>query len=481
MTTILDKVKHVIVVMLENRSFDHMLGWLVNPNAMPAQERAKETLGKSPDHSHRGVMWQLLGHKPLHLPAPTGPITMDGFAASYDSVWRGHGSEVLRGFMPDQVPVLSALASGFAVCTRWFCSLPGQTWPNRNFAHAGTSDGDVNIVPRLYRNPTIFERIEAAGKAWRVYHEGPAEIWCFPALWSRESRNRYGDHADLLSEIRNDQLPEYAFVEPDHGLIFREAFESSDSQHPANNPPKSAGRDFLSGEWLLHYIYTALASRRGVFEKTLLVVTYDEHGGFADHVPPPSDAVAPDDEGKDFHFTLLGPRVPTLLVSPWIPSGLRLPNQPPTETIDFTFDHCAIPRTVRELFAPGSAPLSRREAVASMFLPALSLDAPRPDLPVTRPRELPVPRHPDRVMLGSAALAGPPRPLDDFQQSLVELAQLVDQALRTEAARPLALRADIIESVLASPPPPRVFTTEAERQLYLYDVTRRLQRQPFRP
>ncbi len=291
---------------------------------------------------------------------------------------------------------------------------------------------------------------------------------------------RFGDHADLFSEIRNDQLPEYAFVEPDHGLIFREALESSDSQHPANNPPSSAGRDFLSGEWLLHDIYTALASRGNVFQKTLLVVTYDEHGGFADHVPPPDDAVAPDDKGKDFHFTLLGPSVPTVLVSPWIPPGARLPSQPPTETTDFTFDHSAIPRTVRELFAPGSAPLSRREAVASVFLPALSLDVPRPDLPVTRPRELPVPRHADRVMLGSAALAGPPRPLDDFQQSLVELTQLVDQALRTETARPLAPQADIIESVLSAPPRPRVFTTEAERQLYLHDVTRRLQRQPFR-
>jgi len=465
MPTIHDKVKHVIVVMLENRSFNNMLGWLKNPDNMPRSEPASYSLPVDPDHSHEGVMWQLLGKKPTAWPAPTSPITMGGFAAEYEASG-GHGVDVLRGFKPEQVPVLSTLAQEFATCTRWFCSVPGQTWPNRNYAHAGTSDGEVNIKIRFYKNPTIFERIHAAGGSWRVYHQGPAQVWCFPALWLEPFHHRFADHADLVDDIRNDRLPNYAFVEPDHGVIFHDTQHSSNSQHPGNNVVD--GRDFRAGEMLLHTIYTTLLASPEVWRKTLLIVTYDEHGGFADHVPPPDNAVAPDDNGLNyFGFTLLGPRVPTVLVSPWIRRG--------ADDGQTTYDHSAIPRALRELFAPDSEPLSRREQHAALLLKRLALDEPRADVPTTQPLRVAPTLRAERVSAASTTLAAPPRPLDPFQQSLVELSQLVDNGLRTEAAATRLSRDRFVESVNAAPDAMYPFVTEADRQFYLQDVVRRFQ------
>lgn len=479
MPTIHDKVQHVIVVMLENRSFDNMLGWTFNPAEMPPGDEASPVLAVDPDHSHVGAMWQLLGGPEpptIPPPAPTSPLTMSGFATSYGRQG-GDGPLVLHGFHREQVPVLSQLASDFAVCTRWFSSLPGQTWPNRNFAHAATSDGEVDIVVRLYSNRTIFQQIEDAGGTWRVYHQGPAQIWCFPALWPRPFKNRFDDHEDLLNDIRNNELPQYAFVEPDHGLIFRDALDSSNSQHPANNTKDD--RDFLAGERLVLSIYDALTRNPAVFAKTLLVVTYDENGGFADHVPPPA-ATPPDGKGHQrFGFNLFGVRVPTVLVSPWIP----------VDTIDgTTYDHSSIPRSLRELFAPTARPLTARDASAPSFLGNLSLDAPRvlppPAAPLApfAPTALPSAALSARVLSHSSELAAPPRSLDDFQQSLVELSGMVDQGLRAERAAGRAATAGVATArpvaaaAAAAAPPVRAFVTEAERQLYLQDVTRRLQR-----
>jgi phospholipase C len=193
-------VDHVVVLMLENRSFDHLLGYLLHPDPAafdgllgagpftnpgwaagqaPASHGAKRVLPAGPDHSHDAVMEQLA--------LAAGKPTNQGFVRSYERKGRGlvpprfggllgplvnwvHGLSsggprvTGRGPLamacqpPEQVPVLARLAREFAVCTRWFCSVPGETWPNRNFAHAATSDGDTSIETRPYTNPTIFER-----------------------------------------------------------------------------------------------------------------------------------------------------------------------------------------------------------------------------------------------------------------------------------------------------------------------------------
>jgi phospholipase C len=199
-------------------------------------------------------------------------------------------------------------------------------------------------------------------------------------------------------------------------------------------------------------------------------VTWDEHGGFADHVAPPNDATPPGGSSNpDFAFTVLGPRVPAVLVSPWIPRGRR---------DGALYEHTAIPRALRELFAPAAPPLSAREAAGSRLLDNLALDAPRSDVPITRPAADLVPDESLHVMSMSAELAKPPRRLDEFQESLVELAELVDEAIRAEEAAPMVPHAAAVARTAAAAAvrPRRAFVTEAERQMYLHDVTRRLQR-----
>jgi phospholipase C len=436
-------IQSVIVLMLENRSFDHMLGFLKhpdpayhgltgnesNPAAAPSDppvvvtDTAKITLPVDPDHSHRAAMLQLTGSQTVTRPYQ---ITNNGFVASYelkgleDKKTRGFGPQIMRCQGEGNVPTLAALAKGFAVCTNWFCSVPGQTWPNRNFAHAGTSDGEVNIVKRRYTNRTIFEQLESAGRDWAVFHEGIPQVMCFPKVWFRLGRARFFDHDMLYWCIRNDHLPNYSFVEPSH------FWPGSSSQHPGNN--KCNGNDFTRGERLIAGIYSALKANPEVFAKTVFVITYDENGGFYDHVPPPfgnqyrDEKVSADDQ---FPFDLLGPRVPTVIVSPWIAKG----------AIDTTqYDHSSIPATVRSLFAPGAGPLSAtsRDRNANTFLGTLTLQQPRdaasmPQLAASDPAE-------------TATLYAIPRvehapeehELDEFQSSLVWLTTQVEAMLREE-------------------------------------------------
>lgn len=285
-----------------------------------------------------------------------------------------------------KVPALWKLAEEFAVCTNWHCSVPGATWPNRNFAHAGTSDGTVDIEVGLYEDDTIFERLEEAGHSWSIYRdsEGMAHVTVFGRLLDDDfldSWRTFDDfEQDVAAQARGEAaLATYSFIEPSHDG------PGSNSQHPGNNDfdravPPGQMTDFQRGEQLLIRVYETLRRHPDVFAKTVLVITYDEHGGLYDHAPPPTDAVPPrkvlDSQGRvpqsrvprwfrafvrqpdmPFDFKTLGPRVPTVIVSPRIPAA---PDPTP-------YDHAAIPATLRKLFAPSAAPLSDREAASKTF------------------------------------------------------------------------------------------------------------------
>jgi phospholipase C len=387
------KIQHLLVLMLENRSFDHMLGYLEYPpeagfegvrgreetmvNPLPAGGQgaipgpnAPFSLAVGPGHSHNDVLEQLQGTtdraRPYHL-------TNNGFALNYDRHNPGQGSLALQCFTPDKVPVLSTLAREFAVCDHWFCSVPGATWPNRNFVLSGTSDGEVNIQVRLYDNPTIFEQLSSGQRDWAVYYGGfPPQALAFPRPWSPFGLHwlqRYKPIDQLYRAIRHDHLPHYAFIEPD--MIGK----LTDSQHPG----MGGEMDFRAGEHLIWRLYTALRQNPDVFNKTLLVVTYDEHGGFFDHVPPPVDDRWAVDQvyeepatGYRFPFDLLGPRVPAVLISPWIDQL----------TIDTTvYDHSSVLATVGKLFDLDVAPLGKRVQAANTFEGILRRTSPRTDLP----------------------------------------------------------------------------------------------------
>jgi phospholipase C len=390
-----NRIKHIVVLMLENRSFDHMLAGTkfaspvkqatvndsnlgIDGKAVHVSFDAAAGIDAGPDHGHLGVMWQLTGTKPPKKPPffkKPYKITNSGFIASFDDEAakkkppvKNYGARIMRCQPEQNVPVLSTLAKKFAVCDQWFCSVPGETWPNRNYAHAGTSDGTDNIIKRWYNNPTIFGTIVNANKDYRVYTDGIAQCLVFSDLWrDKLIRGKFSDYNDnFAKDVAANDLPEYVFIEPNH------FGKNANSQHPDN--PANA-RSFHAGEALFKSVYDTLASNPAIWSSTLLIITYDEHGGFYDHERPPRDVAPPDKKvsPEGFEFDMFGVRVPTVLVSPWIREG----------SVDSTiYDHSSIPHSVRELFAPDGKPLSVREAVSKTVWNAkIWLDARRADIP----------------------------------------------------------------------------------------------------
>jgi len=394
MPDIKDRIKHVVVLMLENRSFDHMLAGTTFA-AKVEQATTKDSnsgldgkpvfvsfdgsdeIKAGPDHAHLGVMWQLLGKKPSKKPpyfAKPYKVTNSGFITSFDDEAARHkqpnyGKQIMKCQPPANVPVLSTLAKEFAVFDHWFSSVPGETWPNRNYAHSGTSDGTDNIVKRWYDNPTIFGTVMNAKKDYRVYTDGIPQCLVFRDLWlDKLIRGRFRDYNErFANDVAAGDLPEYVFIEPRH------FGKSANSQHPDNPANK---RSFHAGEALIKSTYDALTSNKAIWNSTLFVVTYDEHGGFYDHVLPPTDAVRPDKKvsPEGFEFDMLGVRVPAVLISPWIAKG-SVDQRP--------YDHSSIPHSVRELFAPKAKPLSDREAVSNTFWTSgIWLTKARTDIPL---------------------------------------------------------------------------------------------------
>jgi phospholipase C len=439
----------VVVLCLENRSFDHMLGFLPHPDStfegllgpgvfgnltpegqlVKATPTAKPVLPFGPNHSHDAVMQQLAVRR--------GVPTNQGFITSYEltasgrspsvhggvlgallgpllagrrsrSTAPGRGPLIMRCQDPARVPVLSTLALQFAVCDHWFSSVPGETWPNRNFLHAATSDGETNIEIRPYYDPTIFELLEAHGHEWRVYHDDTPQAWAFPHLWDTPDRHAKWFCIDEFADhVNAGQLAAYTFIEPNHRppvhTLDRIAAVGgrtgvSNSQHPENNLvdddaydrwDDAGDSDFRRAEQLIANIYQVLRANPDLFARTVLLITYDEHGGFYDHVPPTVPVPAPSPvehatwatrlrrwlwrtNATAFDFRSLGVRVPAVVVSPLIEAG----------TVDHTvLEHASVPATLRALFAPGAAPLTQRDAAAATFLHLCSRTSPRTDLP----------------------------------------------------------------------------------------------------
>jgi phospholipase C len=491
-----DRIEHVVVLMLENRSFDHLLGFLDHPDpayprldelnrscpvdpARPDGRRvattasARAVLGNDPDHSHQAAMLQMFGREGT---PGVGTPTMSGFIESYRrqieegparplTWWERLGSkvlfwvrrwwnrlrrrpqpilakpdEIMKCFPDREIPVLGSLAKRFAVLTDWHASVPGETWPNRQFAHAATSHGTANIEYDFYDDVTVFERLSEAGRDWAVYQDGVAQVWVYPRLWL-EGTERFHGMERFFRDVAAGTLPAYSFVEPDHGYGAGEG----NSQHPGNNTSK--GDSFLAGERLMADIYHALLDNPTLFATTLFLVTYDEHGGFFDHCPP--HEVAPPDGhvGRSgFDFSLSGVRVPAVAVSPLIPAG----------TVDGTFyDHATIPATVRRQFAAGSRPLTRRDAAANDLLDHLPL------LPTARTDLQPIHLEPP----AAAPRRDDGKRLNDFQASLVELAGAVRRAREPRTAAEAAPRAATAEAVPEFRPEPATHAAAEQRRL----------------
>jgi phospholipase C len=411
----LDSIDHVVLLMLENRSFDHMLGYLYpksdafdgldgtqsNRNASgtavsvypitPDRQNAYYYPLANPAEGFLATNQQLFG-------SPTAPAdghaTNDGFVRSFANelahpafpndpkLVGAEPSAIMGMYAPETLPVISGLAKGFAVCDRWFASVPTQTFPNRAFAVAGTSLGYTNNSARstpAFKTPSVFGKLTDVGQTWTIYgySRRPLTANDFPDTVHPGPGGTVKSGFDKFqSDAASGQLASFSYIEPEWATHPRDAgddhdFQVENDQHPVSN--------LAVGEKLIYDVYTALRSNKAVWEKSLLIITYDEHGGNYDHVPPETGATPPDDSrrGPDFFdFTRFGVRVPAVIVSPMIPAGtvFRAPAASPP------YDHTSIIATLRARFDLG--PLGKRDAVAPHLGPILSLDEARNDDPL---------------------------------------------------------------------------------------------------
>lgn len=413
----MDQVKHLVVVMMENRSFDNLLGFLyakqnnVPPINIPAPPSGQEnsydgltdpnptspfwnpsnsdyfkgavpvkryaTKGTTeanpmlvPDHDPHEefdhIKFQILG------PQGWTGRKMMGFLVDYLTTDPGHPQnaiQLMECYSPSQVSVISELARNYAVCDRWFCSTPNQTLPNRAFVHAGTSMGRVNNKPEpLYDAQTIFEVLENTGYSWRVYNDtilmSLARLQ-FPRLWDPLLQVHFRGMGEFEEDAAAGTLPEYSFVEPSFQILPNDA-----------HPPHDVG---LCERFLLR-IWKAVSTGKN-WNNTLLAITFDEHGGCYDHVEPPAakppdSASNPGEEG--FCFGRYGVRVPAVFVSPYVEAGTVF-----RSGTDVPYDHTSILATLRDwLNIPQEKMLaSERVKDAPTFANILTRSAPRTELP----------------------------------------------------------------------------------------------------
>jgi phospholipase C len=401
--TNLSAIQHVVVLMLENRSFDHMLGFLyTNANNVspaghpydgltgteanapengapvtvfriePSTPNAYFMPGADPGEGYMATNDQLFSdHNAPASPAPAPP--MSGFVKdfAYTLSWQSNesgwsilpgttGSNIMGCFTPEALPVLSALARGYAVCDQWFASVPTETLPNRAFACSATSQGHMDDKTHTFTAPSIFGLLGQHNIPWAIYGytTPPLTKDTFTDITGADP-SHFGVFTDFTAAAAHGTLPAFTFLEPSWS-------STGNSQHP--------NYDVALGEQLMHDVYEALRGGPG-WAQTLLVITYDEHGGCYDHVPPPSGATPPDDDAGEFgfDFTRFGVRVPAVLVSPLIAPG-TVYRVPAGST---PLDHTSILKTVQQRW--GLPPLKARDAAAPGFGDVLTLATPRTD------------------------------------------------------------------------------------------------------
>lgn len=448
-----DPIRHVVVLMLENHSFDQMLGDTTRiypdvegiPQHGPVYRNVSSRSGKvypqtptasatvEPDLNHDLVdVLKQLGDKST---SPMGGFVdsfLDVAGVSEDNA--GQIEQVMAYFplgntpSGDTLPALHALARNFRVCDHWFSSMPGPTWPNRFFVHSGTCLGHV-LMPsrqqpgnmRVYDQDTIYDRLGGSGGSWRIYHDGiPQSLvltHLLPSFVFGPHYSRMGNFARDANGPEKD-FPAYVFIEPGY------CGKGENDQHPP--------ADIGAGDRLIADVYNAIRGNDALWKSTLLIVTYDEHGGFFDHVAPPA-TIAPDGNTGEYSFTRLGVRVPAILVSPWVERGVcKTP-----------FDHTSILRYVCDKW--GLAPLGMRTDPAAGAFQAkslapelMTLGTAREDTPASIAGS-PVPRA--RVVVAEPPVAGSREALLWFMANLHEgTPDGSEPADRQRAARVMSAR-----------------------------------------
>ncbi|WPB78102.1 alkaline phosphatase family protein [Archangium violaceum] len=408
----LDEIQTIVILMMENRSFDHMLGHLSMEGLMPEVEGLKkrpdqepgygnffdkefyfpfliedeETLVfRDPPHDRRRVQMQLArsssGRKFL----------MSGFVEAYVDYTQDRVekfSPPMGYFNSNGAWMTSFLARQYCVCDHWFTPLPADTQPNRSMAFTGLTLIDETRSALIPYRDHVFDWLTNRDIRWRVYHDGPPFFLLF-GRFGELVGGRFQPISELAHDIQTeapDRAPQVIFIEPRYFDFFW-----SDQPPNCNHPPARV----CNGELFLHRVYTALTSNPEKWARTLLIITYDEHGGFFDHVqplrvkspPPPSPPSLPPEKRARYTqgFETTGPRVPGLLISPWVQPG---------KAFKGNLDHTSMLQLLAEKFGSGpddySASVNDRRAQEIRSLSEALADSPavRP-IPTQPPRSCP--------------------------------------------------------------------------------------------
>ncbi|XAR58918.1 hypothetical protein NMG60_11014497 [Bertholletia excelsa] len=394
-------IKTLVVLVMENRSFDHIFGWLKKTRPEIDGLTGKESncanasdpgspeifvsndavfVDSDPGHSIQAIREQVFGSN------NTSPdqAPMNGFVQQANSMGvPGMNKTVMSGFKPELLPVYTELANQFAVFNRWFASVPASTQPNRFYVHSATSHGASSNVRKdlIHGFPqrTIFDSLDENGLTFGIYYQNIPATMFFKSLRKLKHVTKFHKYElNFKSHAKKGKLPNYVVVEQRY--FDTELFPANDD-HPSH--------DVALGQRFVKEVYEILRASPQWKEMALLI-TYDEHGGFYDHVPTPVHGVPNPDGiiGPDpyyFRFDRLGVRVPTILVSPWIEKGTVI-NEPSGPTPDSQFEHSSIPATVKKLFNLTSKFLTKRDAWAGTFEKYFFLrQTPRNDCPATLP------------------------------------------------------------------------------------------------
>jgi phospholipase C len=452
-------IKYVIVLMLENRSFDHMLGFLKQLNqqirgCLPNDEgcsnhiiandstSTKVTVDDtavysqaSPSHSISGTTEQIFGTR---TPTEDTTGTMDGFIQSYSKIFSGDtgkGSTVMSCYAPDHVPAITNLSMEFGFFDGWFSSVPGPTMVNRAYAASSTSHGmgtnDKLTIAKGLPQKTMFRQLLEMGLDYRVYSQQAPTLLQFKDMRHKEARSKYRRYEELLSDLKNGDMPQFSWIEP---AYFSTTNRSATDQHPDH--------DVSLGDALIKEIYETLRVSP-IWNEVAFLITYDEHGGFFDHVVPPNNVPNPDglnSTDDPFDFTRLGVRVPAVIVSPWVPKGtiLHAPDDDGTSaSAPSQYEHSSIISTfVHNVFQPAEgfpAPdyLTNRDVWAKSFDTVFTtLTEAREDCPFTLPE---IVSHRD-LAPGTIPTQDGTLPLTDLQHEILAIMAGVidDQSLTPE-------------------------------------------------
>ena len=426
-------IEHIVVLMFENRSFDHLFGAFPGANGLldengcvkpgicnladptqpagpsnqmylPVEITPDVPLQHDFDHNFgNGMMQELFGpgttgwkaHAPINAPV-TYPWRNSGFVSTI--AYNVHppvisGPQAMSYYQYGSLKVLHALASEFVLCDNWFCDMPGDTLLNRFFMHTAQTDGHLSDKYTRIEVATIYDQIDVQGVSWKMYAPWALKIGGkitpiqetiinqqvdtrFLKRHLRESPFTHRPITEFASDLAGGTLPFYSFL-----MCWLPRSVSSISTDTSMHP----NSDIRPGENYLAAVYNALRNSN-YWNNTLLIVTFDENGGLYDHVPPPTTKAPNDKVGHEwdkylhahctFDFTLLGPRVPALLISPWLHNGIARQRFQNTSILRYIQNMMGVPGlTQRDENAPD---------LASIFT-EYGLPKPRPYCPFSIP------------------------------------------------------------------------------------------------